>query len=72
MTDPKDSAREAAARARQDPVLFGPDPFAGQPGFGQPAGDEEPTYAPRPRWPAVAGILILVVLLVGAMGIWVF
>jgi hypothetical protein len=73
MTDQKDRAREAAARARQDPVLFGPDPFAGQPGWDQPAGgDEEPTYAPRPRWPVVAGILILVVLLVGAMGIWVF
>jgi hypothetical protein len=74
MTNPEDSARDAAARARQDPVLFGPDPFAGRPGepfTGQPADGETPTYGPRPRWPVAAGILILVVLLVVALGIWV-
>jgi hypothetical protein len=53
-----------------DPVLFGSDPFAGQL---EPEWDsDEPTYSPRPRWPVVATILILVVLMVGAMGIWVF
>ena len=70
MADPKEAARDAAAQARQDPVLFGPDPFAGQPGG--PLDGEEPTYAPRPKWPVVAGILILVVLMVVALGIWVF
>jgi hypothetical protein len=53
-----------------DPVLFGSDPFAGQP---EPDWDtDEPTYSPRPRWPVVAVIFILVVFMVAAMGIWVF
>jgi hypothetical protein len=73
MSDPKDAARDAAARARQDPVLFGPDPFAGQPGWEPPPiAEEDAGELPRPRWPVVAGVLILVVLLVGAVGIWVF
>ena len=72
MTDPRETSRDAAARARQDPVVFGPDPFAGQPGWERPPGEEEePAYLPRPKWPMVAGILLLVILLVGAVGIWV-
>lgn len=50
-----------------DPVLFGTDPFPAPPGLGP---DEEPTYT-RQRWPVVTAILILVVVLVGAVGIWV-
>jgi hypothetical protein len=70
MADPMD---DAAARARQDPVLFGPDPFAAQPGWSPPEdaapGNEEPL--PRPKWPVIVGILVVVVVLVGAVGIWV-
>jgi hypothetical protein len=65
-----DARREAAARARQDPVVFGPDPFAqleGRP----PIEDDESELLPRPRWPVIVGILIVVVVLVGAAGIWV-
>jgi hypothetical protein len=72
MTEPNgdgDARREAAARARQDPVLFGPDPFAQLPG-GPPTEDDE-VEIPRPRWPVIVGILIVVVVLVGALGIWV-
>jgi hypothetical protein len=69
MADPKD---DAAARARQDPVLFGPDPFAEQPGWSppedSPANDET---LPRPKWPVIVGILVVVVVLVGVVGIWV-
>lgn len=72
MTEPKETSRDAAARARQDPVLFGPDPFAGQPGWEPPPVEEDaPGYLPRPKWPIVAGILLLVVLMVGAIGIWI-
>jgi hypothetical protein len=75
MTDPADDARdarrEAAARARQDPVLFGPDPFDQIPG--RPPVDEtaDEGELPRPRWPVIVGILIVVVVLVGAAGIWI-
>ncbi|MPZ79131.1 MAG: hypothetical protein GEV28_01505 [Actinophytocola sp.] len=55
-----------------DPVLFGPDPFSQQPGWEPPAEDTEPSDLPRPKWPVIATIVILVVILVGAMGIWVF
>jgi hypothetical protein len=71
-----DLADDAAARARQDPVLFGPDPFAEQPGWSPPedaaadsAGDEQ--ELPRPKWPTIVGILVVVVVLVGVVGIWV-
>jgi hypothetical protein len=67
-----DSQDDAAARARQDPVLFGSDPFAEQPGWSPPgevAGDD--VELPRPKWPMIVGILIVVVVLVGVVGIWV-
>jgi hypothetical protein len=70
MSDP--SKDDAAARARQDPVVFGPDPFT-PPGWAPPgevaAGDDVPL--PRPKWPVIVGILIVVVVLVGVVGIWV-
>lgn len=53
-----------------DPVLFGSDPFAGQPESGWDA--DEPTYRPRPKWPIVTLIFIVVLMMVAAMGIWVF
>jgi hypothetical protein len=66
VTDPKDT------RGTPDPVLFGPDPFAGQPGWEPPpVDDDEAARLPRPKWPVIVGILILVVLLVGALGVWV-
>jgi hypothetical protein len=76
MTDPVDDARderrEAAARARQDPVLFGPDPFDQIPGRPPVEGAaEDEGELPRPRWPVIVGILLVVVVLVGAVGIWV-
>lgn len=52
-----------------DPVIFGPDPFADQP---PPDLGLEPTYYPRPRWPIVVAILLLVAGLVAALGLWVF
>jgi hypothetical protein len=42
----------------------------GSPPFGPPAQDGEPS-APRPTWAIVVGILLVVMVLVGAMGIWV-
>ncbi len=75
MTEPKDAIGDAEARTQHDPVVFGPDPFDQQPGWQAPAADENddpPAYLPRPKWPMVTGILILVVLMVGALGIWVF
>lgn len=53
-------------------MLFGPDPFAQQPGWAPPAEDAEPSDLPRPKWPVITTILIIVVVMVGAMGIWVF
>jgi len=53
-----------------DPVLFGADPFAGQPEADWD--EDEPTYGPRPRWPVVVTIFIVVLMMVAAMGIWVF
>lgn len=64
-----DARREAAARARQDPVVFGPDPFAQL--EGRPPIEDDEGELPRPRWPVIVGILIVVVVLVGAAGIWV-
>ncbi|MCT2586305.1 hypothetical protein [Actinophytocola gossypii] len=55
-------------RRTPDPVLFGTDPFPEPPGLFE---DEEPTYR-RPRWPMVVTILLIVMVLVGGMGIWVF
>jgi len=55
--------------ATRDPVIFGPDPFAHE---RPPVEDDEPTYRPRPRWPFLATILIIVVVLVAAVSIWVF
>jgi hypothetical protein len=56
-------------------VVFGPDPFAGQPGWSPPEADNAAGYeegeVPRPRWPVIVGILIVVVVMVGAVGIWV-
>lgn len=52
-----------------DPVLFGTDPFAGQPE--QDWDEEAPAYSPRPKWPVVVTILIMVMLLVVGMGLWV-
>jgi hypothetical protein len=71
MTEPRDPEQDAEARTQHDPVLFGADPFAarpGEPGYGQ-RHDEEPL--PRPKWPMIVGILVVVVVLVGAVGIWV-
>ncbi|OLF06520.1 hypothetical protein BLA60_31645 [Actinophytocola xinjiangensis] len=53
-----------------DPVLFGTDPFAGQPESDWD--DDEPTYGPRPRWPVIALIVIVVTMMVAAMGVYVF
>jgi len=71
VTEPR-SPDDAEARTQHDPVLFGPDPFAGHPGGPLPGEQRSDEELPRPRWPVVVGILILVVLLVGALGIWVF
>jgi hypothetical protein len=54
---------------QRDPVIFGTDPFAHE---RPPIEDDEPTYRSRPRWPWVAAIVILVVIMVAAVGIWVF
>lgn len=69
--DPQAARREAAARARQDPVLFGPDPFDQLPSQPPVDGEADEVELPRPRWPVIVGILIVVVVLVGAVGIWV-
>lgn len=52
----------------RDPVIFGPDPMTEQ---RPPDWGDEPSYVPRPRWPFMVAILILVVVMVGAVGIWV-
>jgi hypothetical protein len=64
---------DAAARARQDPILFGPDPFEQQPGWTAPNGepDDTETVTRRPSWPVIVGILVVVVVIVAALGIWV-
>jgi hypothetical protein len=67
MAEPRGPER----RTQDDPVLFGPDPFAEQPGWSPPDDAREDRELPRPRWPVVVGILIVVVVLVGAVGIWV-
>lgn len=69
MSDPRNPSGSSP-----DPVVFGPDPFAQQPGWQAPAPEDQDDASelPRPRWPVVVAILILVVVLVGAMGIWVF
>lgn len=66
--------------------LSWPDPsrpiISNNPGYGQqqspppmmgppPPMGHRPTYR-RPRWPMVVAILLIVMVLVGAMGIWVF
>ncbi len=48
-----------------DPVIFGSPPF------GPPPQVDEPARAPRPTWAIIVGILVVVVVLVGAVGIWV-
>lgn len=54
---------------QHDPVIFGSDPFTHE---RPPVEDEDkPTYRPPTRMPFVVTILILVVLLVGAVGLWV-
>ena len=71
MTEPRDSEQDAEARTQHDPVLFGQDPFAAKPGelgYGVPHGEEP---LPRPKWPMIVGILVVVVVLVGVVGIWV-
>lgn len=70
MSEPTQPERDAEARTQHDPVLFGADPFARQPGEPQPDGHAD-TELPRPRWPIVVLILLVVVVMVGAAGIWV-
>ncbi|HEY7594551.1 MAG TPA: hypothetical protein VH969_15480 [Actinophytocola sp.] len=70
MTEPTEPEKDAEAQTQRDPVLFGADPFARQPGEPQPD-ERRDTELPRPRWPVVVGILVVVVVLVGALGIWV-
>ena len=54
---------------QRDPVIFGSDPFTHQ---RPPVEDEDkPTYRPPTRWPFIITILILVVIMVGAVGLWV-
>ena len=71
MADQDDEARDFPERPEppdnpwpSDPVIFGSPPF------GPPAQDGEPS-APRLTWAIVVGILVVVMVLVGAMGIWV-
>jgi len=67
---PKNEKRTGSS---PDPVLFGPDPFAEQPGWQPPpdADDDERGALPRPRWPVVVTIMLIVIVLVGAMATWV-
>jgi hypothetical protein len=55
---------------QHDPVIFGNDPFEHE---RPPVEDEDlPTYRPPAHWPLITGIVIVVVLLVGAIGVFVF
>jgi len=54
---------------QRDPVIFGEDPFTHQ---RPPIEGDQPTYRPPTRWPFIITILILVVILVGAVGLFVF
>lgn len=64
MTDDDRTQHET----QQDPVIFGPDPFTHE---RPPAEDDQPTYRPPTRWPVLIGILLVVIVLVGAVGLWV-
>lgn len=66
MTEP--SKFKPPPDTTQDPVIFGPDPTPQQ---RPPDWGEDPSYRPRPRWPFVAAILIMVIVLVGALGLWI-
>ena len=55
---------------QRDPVIFGEDPFTHE---RPPVEDEDKvTYRPPTRMPYVVAILIVVIVLVGAVGIFVF
>ncbi len=47
-----------------DPVIFGSPPFGPPPQNGGPPG-------PRPTWTVVVGVLVVVMVLVGALAIWI-
>ena len=68
MTDRDVQDDRNRPEATKDPVIFGPDPFTHE---RPPIEEDAPTYRARPRWPFLATILILVVVLVGAVSIWV-
>ncbi len=55
---------------QRDPVIFGEDPFT----HDRPPVENEdlPTYRPPAHWPLIVAITILVVVLVGAVGLFVF
>jgi hypothetical protein len=54
---------------QRDPVIFGTDPFTHE---RPPIEDEDkPTYRPPTRWAFIIVALFVVVLLVGAVGLWV-
>ncbi len=66
----RDTPQESQHETQQDPVIFGSDPFTHE---RPPVEDDDlVTYRPPTRWPFVVAILILVVVLVGALGLWVF
>ena len=55
---------------QRDPVIFGEDPFAHD---RPPVEDEDlPTYRPPAHWPLIVTIVLLVIVLVGAVGLFVF
>lgn len=54
---------------QRDPVIFGGDPFTHE---RPPVEDEDkPTYRPPTRLPYVIAALFIVIVLVGALGLWV-